>query len=260
MMLNVTPVRAFKDNYIWLIHSADGASVAIVDPGDAGPVVNYLQNQSITPIAILITHHHWDHTGGVRQLLDHYPNLAVYGPPNPRIATITHPLNEGMTVTLAELNVCFQVLEIPGHTMDHIAYYGEGKLFCGDTLFGAGCGRLFEGTPELMHKSLSKLAALPGDTLVHCGHEYTLDNIAFAKWVEPDNVDLLKREKDTQRLRQQDIPSVPSELDLERRTNPFLRFDVPNVIHAAENFAKRPLTAGAETFGVVRFWKDSEFD
>lgn len=258
MMLTVTPVRAFKDNYIWLIHATHG--VAIVDPGDARPVLDHLKNQALTPIAILITHHHWDHTGGVHQLLEHYPDLSVYGPANPRIGTITHPLNEGMTVMLEELNAHFQVLEIPGHTMDHIAYYGEGMLFCGDTLFGAGCGRLFEGTPELMHKSLSKLAALPGDTSVYCGHEYTLDNIAFAKWVEPDNVDLLKREKDTQGLRQQNIPSIPSQLDLERRTNPFLRFDVPPVIQAAENFAKKSLQPGAETFGVVRFWKDSEFD
>lgn len=259
-MLNVTPVRAFNDNYIWLIQSADGASAAIVDPGDARPVLSHLQNQAINPIAILITHHHMDHTGGVKQLLDHYPNLPVYGPANPRIATITHPLNEGITVTLSELNARFQVLEIPGHTMDHIAYYGEGMLFCGDTLFGAGCGRLFEGTPEQMHRSLSKLTALPGDTLMYCGHEYTLDNIAFAKWVEPNNADLLTREKDTQALRQQDLPSLPSQLDLERRTNPFLRFDVPEVILAAENFAKRSLKPGAETFGVVRFWKDSEFD
>ncbi len=260
MMLNVTPVRAFKDNYIWLIHSVDGASVAIVDPGDAGPVINHLQNHAITPIAILITHHHMDHTGGVHKLLDHYPDLPVYGPANPRIATITQPLNEGMTITLPALNARFQVLEIPGHTLDHIAYYGEGMLFCGDTLFGAGCGRLFEGTPEQMHRSLSKVAVLPGDTLMYCGHEYTLANIAFAKWVEPENGDLLRREQDTQTLRQQDIPSLPSQLDLERRTNPFLRFDVPNVIHAAENFAKKSLKPGAETFGAVRFWKDSEFD
>lgn len=259
-MRNVLPVRAFKDNYIWLICSPEGACAAIVDPGDARPVIATLQAQHITPVAILITHHHMDHVGGVRALLGQYPDLDVYGPSHSSAPAITHRLTEGATVTLTELDARFQVLEVPGHTVDHIAYYGEGMLFCGDTLFGAGCGRLFEGTPEQMHTSLSKLAALPGDTLMYCAHEYTLDNIAFAKWVEPHNPDLLAREQATQALRREDKPSVPSRLELEQRTNPFLRFDEPNVIHAAASFAGRSLKAGAETFGVVRFWKDSEFD
>jgi hydroxyacylglutathione hydrolase len=259
-MLKVTPVRAFTDNYIWLIRSPDNRYAALVDPGDAAPVLRTLQEEGITLIAILITHHHWDHTGGVRSLLECYPDVAVYGPAGERIPSITRPLKEGDTVDLPEIDANFAVLEVPGHTAGHIAYYGEGALFCGDTVFGAGCGRLFEGTPVQMHASLSKLAALPGDTLVYCAHEYTLDNIAFAQWVEPDNPDLLQREQDSRALRARGLPTVPSRLELERSTNPFLRFDVPAVICAAERFAGRPLAAGAETFGVVRYWKDTKFD
>jgi hydroxyacylglutathione hydrolase len=259
-MLNVIPLHAFKDNYIWLIRSPDGRYAAMVDPGDANPVLHTLKEERITPVAILITHHHWDHTGGMRSLLEHYPELVVYGPAGERIAGITRRLQEGDTVTLPAIGAKFEVLEVPGHTAGHIAYYGEGALFCGDTVFGAGCGRLFEGTPVQMHASLSKIAVLPGDTRVYCAHEYTLDNIAFAKWVEPDNPDLLRREQDAQALRERGLPTVPSRLELERRTNPFLRFDVPVVIRAAEKFAGRPLAAGAETFGVVRHWKDTKFD
>lgn len=261
-MLNVTPVHAFQDNYIWLIRSPDDQRAAIIDPGDARPVLRTLDEERITPVAILITHHHLDHVGGVRQLLEHYPRLPVYGPAQERIPGLTQPLKEGDTVTLPDLalKAPFQVLEVPGHTAGHIAYYGEGALFCGDTLFANGCGRLFEGTPVQMHASLSKIAALPEETLIYCAHEYTLDNIAFAKWVEPDNPDLLQRERDERAKRAQDLPTVPSRLGVERRANPFLRFDIPEVIRAAERFAGRPLAPGAETFGMVRYWKDSQFD
>ena len=259
-MLNVTPVRAFQDNYIWLIRSPDNRRAAIVDPGDARPVLRALNEAGITPVAMLITHHHMDHVGGVQQLLERYPGLPVFGPAQERIPAITQRLTQGATVALGELDARFQVLDVPGHTAGHIAYYGEGALFCGDTLFANGCGRLFEGTPVQMHASLSKIAALPGETLVYCAHEYTLDNIAFAKWVEPANPDLRQREQAARALRERDMPTVPSRLELERRTNPFLRFDVPEVIQAAERFAGRPLAAGAETFGVVRYWKDSQFD
>ncbi len=259
-MLNVTPIRAFQDNYIWVIRSSDGQRVTIVDPGDARPVLYALREEGITPVAILITHHHMDHVGGVRQLLEHYPKLPVYGPAHERITGITKRLVEGDTVTIPEIDAQFRVQDVPGHTSGHIAYYGEGALFCGDTLFTAGCGRLFEGSPVQMHASLSKIAALPGDTLVYCAHEYTLDNIAFAKWVEPNNTDLLQREQDARALRARDLPTVPSRLDVERSTNPFLRFNEPEVIAAAENFAGRRLAPGAETFGVVRYWKDSKFD
>lgn len=259
-MLNVMPVRAFQDNYIWLIQDASGRFAAIVDPGDARPVIDTLQERNITPTALVITHHHGDHVGGVRQLLAKYPQLPVFGPAGERIPGITQRLAEGDVITVPGINVELRVLDVPGHTAGHIAYYGEGALFCGDTVFSVGCGRLFEGTAEQMHNSLSKIVKLPGDTLVYCAHEYTLDNIAFAKWVEPDNPDLLQREQEAKTLRAQDIPTVPSSLAVERRTNPFLRFDEPTVIAAASQFAGRTLQSGAEVFGTVRYWKDSRFD
>jgi len=259
-MLNVTSVNAFKDNYIWLIQDAEMRYAAVVDPGDARPVLLALEQNDIVPIAILITHHHGDHVGGVRQLLQRWPGLPVFGPAGEAIPGITRRLAEGDTVTLPELGVQFRVLDVPGHTAGHIAYFGEGALFCGDTLFANGCGRLFEGTPQQMHASLSKIAAMPGDTLIYCAHEYTLDNIAFAKWVEPHNTDLWQRERDDSLRREQGMPTVPSRLDLELRTNPFLRFGAPDVIHAAERFAGHALNGGAEVFGMVRYWKDSRFD
>ncbi|MCP5418984.1 MAG: hydroxyacylglutathione hydrolase [Gammaproteobacteria bacterium] len=259
-MLNVAPVRAFQDNYIWLLEDAPGRQAAIVDPGDARPVLEALRKGNVTPTAILITHHHGDHVGGVRGLLAHYPQLPVFGPAGERIPSLTQRLQEGDVITVPGLNVEFRVLDVPGHTAGHIAYYGGGALFCGDTVFSVGCGRLFEGSPEQMHASLSKIAALPGDTLVYCAHEYTLDNIAFAKWVEPENPDLLQREREAHALREQDQPTVPSRLDVERRTNPFLRFDEPTVVAAASAFAGKRLRPGAEVFGTVRYWKDSRFD
>lgn len=259
-MLHVIPVNAFKDNYIWLIQDAERRYAAVVDPGDARPVRLALEQHGMVPVAILITHHHGDHVGGIRPLRQRWPGLPVFGPAGEAIPDVTRGLTEGDTVTLPELGVQFQVLDVPGHTAGHIAYFGAGALFCGDTLFANGCGRLFEGTPRQMHASLSKIAALPGDTLIYCAHEYTLDNIAFAKWVEPHNPDLRQRERDDSRRREQGMPTVPSRLNLELRTNPFLRFDVPDVIHAAERFAGHPLTGGAEVFGTVRYWKDSRFD
>jgi hydroxyacylglutathione hydrolase len=243
-----------------LLLDPPGRLAAIVDPGDARPVLHTLREQNMTPTAILITHHHGDHVGGVRALLEQYPGLPVFGPAGERIPSITRRLAEGDVITVPGLDVELRVLDVPGHTAGHIAYYGAGALFCGDTVFSVGCGRLFEGSAEQMHASLSKIAALPGDTLIYCAHEYTLDNIAFAKWVEPDNPDLLQREREARALRAEDRPTVPSRLEVERRTNPFLRFDELTVIEAASAFAGRPLRPGAEVFGTVRYWKDTRFD
>jgi hydroxyacylglutathione hydrolase len=259
-MLNVSPVRAFADNYIWLIKDPARRYAAIVDPGDAQPVLHTLREQEISPVAILITHHHADHIGGIQKLRTAYPTLPVYGPASEPIPQITYPLREGDTVVLGKLALSFRIMDVPGHTAGHIVYYGEGALFCGDTLFAAGCGRVFSGTFEQLHHSLSRIAQLPGDTLAYCAHEYTVDNLGFAKWVEAENPDILHRDEQALALQEQGIPTVPSRLDLERQTNPFLRFDVPEVICAAENKAERRLKTGAEVFTVLRRWKDTEYD
>ncbi|MDX1655355.1 MAG: hydroxyacylglutathione hydrolase [Candidatus Competibacteraceae bacterium] len=259
-MLKVTPVGAFKDNYIWLIRDKAQRYTAIVDPGDAAPVLRALEVEDLTPAAILITHHHADHVGGVSRLKENFPDLPVFGPAGESIPAIDHRLREGDEIEVPRLGSKFRVLDVPGHTAGHIAYYGEGALFCGDTVFAGGCGRLFEGTPQQMHRSLSKLAALPGDTLVYCAHEYTLDNLAFALWVEPDNPDLKARQRQAKDLRAREVPTVPSRLAEELRTNPFFRFDEPTVVNAASQHAGRELAPGAAVFAEVRHWKDSEFD
>ena len=254
-MIQVNPVPAFKDNYIWLIGHTDSRQVAIVDPGDAEPVLDALQRQSLTPCAILLTHHHHDHVGGVVALLRHF-DIPVYGPAHEAISTITQPLREGDSVQLAELGLTLNVLDVPGHTRGAIAYYGHGGLFCGDTLFTAGCGYLFEGTPAQMYHSLRKLAALTPEIQVYCGHEYTLDNLSFACVVEPHNADIKARITEATRLRARMLPTVPAPLELELRTNPFLRCHTRVVTAAAESYAGRPLPTPPEVFAVVRRWKD----
>ncbi len=255
-MINVSYVPAFEDNYIWLIHKENDPHIVIVDPGDAEPVLAAIATHSYIPVAILITHHHGDHIGGIRRLTQDY-DIPVYGPSNEGIGSITHPVREGDCIDIAVLDCTFDVLDVPGHTRGHIAYYSEKSLFCGDTLFTAGCGRLFEGTAAQMYQSLQKIAALPNDTLVYCAHEYTLDNLKFAKVVEPDSAELEQRVQDTLAARKRGQPTVPASLALEKATNPFLRCHLPNVIEAAENFALKRLQSGADTFTVVRHWKDT---
>lgn len=258
-MLSAFPIPAFNDNYIWLIHGPARSHAAIVDPGEATPVLEVLQQQGITPVAILITHHHGDHTGGVRELLQHY-DIPVYGPALEQISAVTHPLQDGETVQLplhTPAPARFRVMLVPGHTRGHIAYYGHGMLFCGDTLFMAGCGRLFEGTAAQMHASMEQIAALPDETLIYCAHEYTLDNLAFARVVEPDSQALQQRLEESHRLRDQGLPTVPATLTTEKQSNPFLRYNVPNVIAAAEKFSGKRLQSGAEIFGAIRHWKDT---
>jgi len=255
-MLNVVAIPAFEDNYIWLILDENRQHAAIVDPGDAGPVLEYLSRHGIRPIAILITHHHGDHTGGVGELIDAYP-MPVYGPAHERIPSLSHPLVEGDEVVLDSLAARFQVIDAPGHTRGHILYYGHGLLFCGDTLFAGGCGRIFEGTPAQMYDSISKIAALPDETLVYCAHEYTADNLKFARVAEPDNADLMQRIEDSRAMRAQGQATVPSRLGLEKQTNPFLRSEVAEIIRGAEAFAGRTLSSPAEVFATVRHWKDT---
>jgi hydroxyacylglutathione hydrolase len=228
--LHVLPVPAFNDNYLWLIH--DGRNAAVVDPGDAGPILAALQAQALTLTAILLTHHHHDHIGGVPALLQRY-DVPVFGPRHDGIAAVTRPLGEGDRITLPDLGLALTVFDVPGHTNGHIAYYsdreeGDAKkrrlLFCGDTLFAGGCGRLFEGTAAQMAASLDKLAALPPDTEVFCAHEYTLSNLRFALAVEPGNDVLQARMATESAKRQHGLPTVPSTIAVERATNPFLRY------------------------------------
>ena len=259
-MPTVLTVPAFSDNYIWLLCDDEQQYAAIVDPGDAQPVLEVLKNKNITPIAILITHHHSDHIGGIAALLREYPNLPVYGPKNERIPARTHALQQGDTVHLDKIGTTLRVLDTPGHTAGHIVYYGDGNLFCGDTLFANGCGRVFDGTLKDLHESLQKLAKLPPDTRIYCAHEYTLDNIGFAKWVEEDNEDLLTREAHCWELIDDDKSTVPSLLADELKTNPFLRCHEKKVIEKAENFAGKPLANATEVFAAIRQWKDSEYD
>jgi hydroxyacylglutathione hydrolase len=267
--LSVLTVPAFKDNYLWLIH--DGANAAVVDPGDAGPILEALRANGLRLTAILLTHHHADHTGGVPALLAQF-QVPVYGPKNDGIAAVTHPLAEGDRITVPGLDLELSVLDVPGHTRGHIAYVRRGDdaaggadvggdvtdwLFCGDTLFGAGCGRLFEGTPAQMLASLDKLAALPDDTLVFCAHEYTLSNLRFAQAVEPGNQALQLRLVADSEKRGTHLPTIPSTIAIEKATNPFLRVRTPAVVDGLVEAGK--IRSGADpvgTFAALREWKN----
>jgi hydroxyacylglutathione hydrolase len=251
--MDIIPLRAFEDNYIWLIRN--GRHVAVVDPGDAVPVKDYLEREGASLQAILLTHHHGDHTGGVADLLRGH-NVPVYGPAGEAIDGVSHALHEGETVTLPGCAAAFRVIGVPGHTRGHIAYYGGGALFCGDTLFGCGCGRLFEGTAPQMWSSLSRLASLPGDTLVYCAHEYTLSNIRFALAVESGNAALTARADEVAQLRARNLPSVPFPLSTELATNPFLRCKEAAVLAAAEKHAQVRLQETVDVFAALREWKN----
>jgi hydroxyacylglutathione hydrolase len=252
--LDVIPVRAFADNYVWTIR--DGTHAAVVDPGDAAPVLDYLQREGLELAAILNTHHHADHVGGNAALLRRW-SVPVFGPHDSRIADVSQRLGDGDRMTLPHFGIEFEVMDIPGHTRTHIAFYGGGMLFCGDTLFAVGCGRLFEGTPEQMHRSLQRLAQVPDATRVYCGHEYTLANIRFAKAAEPDNAALLELEKRAAAQRAKDLPTLPTDIGQEKATNPFLRVDEPQVVESASRYAGKPLTDPVSVLAAIREWKNN---
>lgn len=251
-MIKVIPVPALRDNYIWLLPLARPARAVIVDPGEAGVVEDALERLDLAPAAILVTHRHPDHTGGIAALLRRHP-VPVYGPESATPA-IDHPVRDGSSVRLDGLTLT--VMALPGHTREHIAYHMPGALFCGDTLFGAGCGRIFEGTAAQMYGSLMKLAALPEETRVFCGHEYTADNLAFAATVEPGNREVRTRRERVARLRAAGRPSLPSTIGEELRTNPFLRCREPAVIAAVRARSADPATDELDVFTALRRWKD----
>jgi len=252
-MLEIVPLRAFKDNYIWTLR--DQRVAAVVDPGEAGPVKEYLAREGLSLAAILATHHHPDHVGGITELV-RAKRVPVFGPKGEPIPELMHPVGQGDTAAIAELGASFSVLDIPGHTRAHVAYYGLGSLFCGDTLFACGCGRVFEGTAEQMVASLAKLAALPDATKVYCGHEYTLANIKFARAVEPDNAELAAREARAQKLRDAGLPTLPSTLGEERATNPFLRCVEPAVVESANKYLGARIADPVRVFAAIREWKN----
>jgi hydroxyacylglutathione hydrolase len=252
-MLTVTALPAFEDNYIWVLH-ANGHAVA-VDPGDPAPLVAFIDAQNLALGAVLITHHHRDHSGGNRLLLERY-GCPIYGPDNPRIPALTQHVHARDTLAFTALALELTVLETPGHTLDHVSYYGANHLFCGDTLFGCGCGKLFEGTPAIMAHSLDQILALPDATRVCCAHEYTLSNIAFALTIDRDNPRLLARERSDRARRTRDEPTLPSQLGDEKCTNPFLRFHDPDLRRFAEIRLGRSDGSAAEVFGAIRAAKD----
>jgi len=249
----VVPVRAFKDNYIWVLRA--GRNAAVVDPGEAAPVLDYLAAEGLDLVAILLTHHHRDHVGGVGTLIASH-RIPVTGPKNEPIEHLTRKVSEGDRIEVPEIGASFEVLDIPGHTRAHIAYYGEKRLFCGDTLFACGCGRVFEGTPEQMFGSLQKLAALPDDTLIYCAHEYTLANIAFARTVEPGNEALAQAERAAKELRARGEPTVPSTLAREKATNPFLRCADQAIIDSINKHLDAQIVQPAQAFAAIREWKN----
>ncbi len=259
--MQITPIPAFTDNYIWAAH--DDTSCFVVDPGDANPVLRFLDENRLSLKGLLITHHHYDHTGGIIQLSQQQPALPVYGPYNDAISGVTHRVKQGDTVPVLDRK--FHVMEIPGHTLDHIAYVtndGDNTvdspiLFCGDTLFSGGCGRLFEGTPEQMQASLDQLATLPDNTQVCCAHEYTKANLVFALSIEPDNQALKARINDVAALRQHQRPTLPSTLLTEKQSNPFMRTRVKAVMRHAQNHSHDLLSSPSAVLGIIRQLKDS---
>ena len=231
--LTIIPVRAFSDNYIWLL--VKGQYAVAVDPGDAAPLRSYLQQHTLKLAAILVTHHHHDHIDGISTLLQQY-DVPVYSPaPKHALDFPYHPVKDGDLINLPLLDIRLNVIDVPGHTAIHVAYYGGNSLFCGDTLFGCGCGRIFDGSCESLHASLLRLAQLPDTTQVFCAHEYTLNNIHFALSLDPDNAALLARQATAQHHIEQGNPTLPSTIALEKATNPFLRCRATAIRTAASN-------------------------
>lgn len=261
-MINVTGVPALKDNYIWVLTHPNRSEAIVVDPGEAKPILHYLKEKNLRLIGILVTHHHWDHTNGILELLENsLSQVSVYGNSIESIPGLSFPVNNYLDnstpIIFSELDIHFNVLSIPGHTKGHVAYLSnQAHLFSGDTLFTAGCGRIFEGSPEQMFQSLTKLKGLPAGTKVYCGHEYTLSNLAFASLVEPENLEVQRRQTEVRQLQKQGIPSVPAPLSVEHQTNPFLRTQLNSVKKSVERQFAQAFDSEILIFSALREWKD----
>jgi hydroxyacylglutathione hydrolase len=253
--IHISAIKAFDDNYIWCIH--DQQKAVVVDPGDAAPVLAFLNAENLVLSEILITHHHYDHTGGILALKEQYQDLPVIGPANNNIKGLTQQVGEGDTVSILNKAVLFEVLETPGHTLDHIVFYNPQWLFCGDTLFSAGCGRMFEGTPEVFLASLDKLAKLNADTKVYCTHEYTLANLRFARSLLPQHQGLEKYEQWAQKQREQDRITLPSSIAEQRLINPFLHCHDEGFQADMANKLQQSLDNAVDTFAAIRSAKDN---
>ena len=259
-VISILTVPAFDDNYLWIVHN--GCDAIVIDPGDAEAILRALEQHKLSLRAILLTHHHPDHIGGVAALLQVAP-VKVYGPGNEGIAQVSHPVHDQDTITIPSLNLNLQVIATPGHTLGHIAYYAPqlANLFCGDTLFGAGCGRLFEGSPAQMLASLDRLSELPDETQVFCAHEYTIANLRFAMMVDPNNQDLIERCAIEEEKRRQLQPTIPSQLGIEKLSNPFLRIRDPEILKSLVKHGKIPAlsaeTDDSDHFAALRLWKNT---
>ena len=256
MAIDIQYVPIFKDNYIWLIMNKSQNRVIAVDPGDAMPLVHYLSENKLLLDAILTTHHHFDHTNGIKALTDYY-SVNVYGPKNEKIQGVTHGVSEPDTISFPFLGSLLTVMDIPGHTLHHIAYLLPGLLFCGDTLFSAGCGRIFEGTVEQMYHSLQKIADLPDDTKIFCTHEYTLQNLKFAQLVEPNNQKIQLKIKNALAMRKENRPTLPVLIGEEKEINPFLRCHIDEIIKSVEKESGLTLNNPLDVFKYLREWKNS---
>ena len=255
-MFKVTPIPAFNDNYIWALSVPGKQQIVVIDPGSEDEVNQYLTQNQLDLTAILITHHHNDHTGGVEQLKKQH-NCSVYGPANSPFKAIENRLQDGDQIEL--LGQQLEVREVPGHTLDHISYYLSGQqpqVFCGDTLFLAGCGRLFEGTAEQMHQAMEYFNHLPDSTEIYCTHEYSLANLQFAAAVEPDNLAISEAQDRCTGLRERNLPTLPTNIATEKQINPFLRYSSASVKAAAEDFTGKPLGNESDIFAAIREWKN----
>ncbi len=259
-MIQTTPIPAFEDNYIWCIHNENLAYV--VDPGEHTPVIEYLQQHQLDLAGILITHHHADHIGGIKELTKWQsqqgkPSVEIIGPDTARFPFLTKPVSDGDKIELNALNIQFTVLEVPGHTKDHIAYFGESGLFCGDTLFSAGCGRLFEGNAQQMQINFDRFKALPASTKVYCTHEYTLSNLDFAAVVWPQNAKIVEYRDWVNSKRAQDEPSLPSNIAQELKINPFMNTQDADIKMNVEQHFAANYASPTEVFSALRNWKDN---
>lgn len=255
MPSHIHAIPILSDNYVWTIIEPNSKSAMIVDPGEAKPVLKYLRDNDLNLVGILITHHHWDHTNGLVEVAKAY-DCPVYGPKTEKIRGVTQPVGEGDQFHVDAMNLDFKVLDIPGHTLGHVAYIGDNALFCGDTLFSGGCGRLFEGTYEQLYSSLQKLAALPDDTKVYCAHEYTKRNLQFALKIEPDNKNTARYLEQVEDCMTKQRPTLPSNIALEKKINPFLRCAEKKVIQCVKQNTRTPSTLPLAVFTELRVLKD----